>query len=239
ATDNFNGVENISFTATDPEGESVTQAIVFTVNPVNDAPTLADVTTAITDTAAADSFDATTGTLTATDVDDSAFTYDFTDGTDTHVGTYGTLTLASDGSYSFTPNAAAIDALSSDTTETFTVRVTDSGGDTGIENALSDTATFTIDITAANDTPISSTSIADQTQSEDFADYSIDLKEYFSDAETVSADLVYSVAGNRDIGVTIVDGIATFTSATDNFNGVENISFTATDPEGESVTQAI
>ncbi|WP_205961236.1 Ig-like domain-containing protein, partial [Psychromonas sp. SP041] len=168
---------NISFTATDPGGESVTQAIVFTVNPVNDAPTLADVTTAITDTAAADSFDATTGTLTASDIDDTAFTYDFTDGTDTHVGTYGTLTLASDGSYSFAPNAAAIDALSSDTTETFTVRVTDSGGDAGIDNALSDTATFTIDITAANDTPINSTDIPDQTQNEDFAEYTIDLKE--------------------------------------------------------------
>ncbi|WP_205961233.1 Ig-like domain-containing protein, partial [Psychromonas sp. SP041] len=213
--------------------------IVFTVNPVNDAPTLADVTTAITDTAAADSFDATTGTLTATDVDDSAFTYDFTDGTDTHVGTYGTLTLASDGSYSFAPNAAAIDALSSDTTETFTVRVTDSGGDTGIDNALSDTATFTIDITAANDTPINSTDIPDQTQNEDFTEYTIDLKEYFSDVETSNADLIYTVSGNSNIGVTIVDGIATFTSATDDFNGVENISFTATDPGGESVTQAI
>ena len=238
---NYNGaVPNTTYVVSDGEGGIDSAVLSFNdVVAINDAPTLADITTTITDTVAADSFDASTGTLVAADVDDTNFTYDFTDGTDTHVGTYGTLTLDADGSYSFAPNAAAIDALSSDTTETFTVRVTDNGGDTGIDNALSDTATFTIDITAANDTPIGSVDIPDQTQNEDFADYSIDLKEYFSDVETSAADLTYTVAGNSDISVTIVDGIATFSSATDDFNGVENISFTATDPGGESVTQDI
>ncbi|WP_137297906.1 DUF4347 domain-containing protein, partial [Psychromonas sp. SP041] len=237
-------VQTITITATSEEGLSDSDFIIIEMDTLeNDAPILSDVTETITDTSTTDVFADITGNLTTSDVDDDTFTYDFLDGSTTQTGTYGTLSLSNDGSYTFEPNDDAINALSTNTTESFTIRVTDSGGGVLTGGVLgttteSDTATFTIELIAVNDAPIATT-IPPQTKFEDFADYSIDLKEYFSDVETSNADLTYTVSGNSDIGVTIVDGIATFTSATDNFNGVENISFTATDPGGESVTQTI
>ena len=68
------------------------------------------------------------------------------------VGQYGSLTLNSDGSYSYVidNSNAAVQALrnNSDTlTETFTYQVTDAAG-------LSDTATLTITVRGANDAPV-------------------------------------------------------------------------------------
>ena len=58
--------------------------------------------------------------------------------------TYRGLTEAT-GAYTFTPNAAAINALSAATTETFTVSVTD--------GTASTTTNLVVTLTAVNDTP--------------------------------------------------------------------------------------
>ncbi|MFZ2950031.1 MAG: Ig-like domain-containing protein, partial [Desulfuromonadaceae bacterium] len=110
------------------------------VTPVNDAPTLAAVTTgtiAEVDQASSTTDANLSGTLAGADVDVETLTYGLTGGTDngdgtfSTVGTFGTLTVdTTSGAYTFTKNAAAIEAL--DATETgsdvFTVSVTDADG---------------------------------------------------------------------------------------------------------------
>ncbi|TOA66209.1 Ig-like domain-containing protein, partial [Vibrio parahaemolyticus] len=47
-----------------------------------------------------------------------------------------------------------------------------------------------------------------------------------------------SVSGNNSIQISIVNGIATITPTAD-WNGSETLTFTATDPSGESVSQTV
>jgi len=99
----------------------------------------------ITDTAALDAFANLTGTLAATDVD----TADTLSWSGSATGSYGALTVNADGTYSYVVNAAAVNALQtgSNTTDNFTVTVTDSQGATDIR-------TVAINVTPANDTPV-------------------------------------------------------------------------------------
>ncbi|EGQ9770623.1 tandem-95 repeat protein, partial [Vibrio alginolyticus] len=106
------------------------------------------------------------------------------------------------------------------------------------DGALTDQATVNVTVNAVNDTPVVESSIADQTLAEDFTPYSIDLNTAFSDVDNVDGDLTFSVSGNSNIQVAIVNGIATFTPTAD-WNGSETLTFTATDPSGESVSQTV
>ena len=133
-----------------------TAQVTVAISGANDAPTVADVNAGtLTDTAAADTFPDLTGQLVGTDVDTgetATLTYAVLDAknnaTTTVAGHYGALTVHSDGSYDYVSDATAINALPAGPyTDTFTVQTTDVHGATG-------TATFTVDVTGANDTPI-------------------------------------------------------------------------------------
>ncbi|MHA2734823.1 Ig-like domain-containing protein, partial [Vibrio campbellii] len=78
--------------------------------------------------------------------------------------------------------------------------------------------------------------IADQSLEEDFTPYTIDLNDAFSDVDNADGELTFSVSGNSNIQVSIVDGIATITPTAD-WNGSEELTFTAEDPSGETVSQ--
>ncbi|MDF4710130.1 tandem-95 repeat protein [Vibrio parahaemolyticus] len=106
------------------------------------------------------------------------------------------------------------------------------------DGALTDQATVNVTVNAANDTPVVESSIADQTLAEDFTPYTINLNTAFSDVDNVDGELSFSVSGNSNIQVAIVNGIATFTPTAD-WNGKETITFTAKDPSGESVSQTV
>ncbi|TNZ93174.1 hypothetical protein CGK40_17360, partial [Vibrio parahaemolyticus] len=67
------------------------------------------------------------------------------------------------------------------------------------------------------------------------ATYTIDLNDAFKDSDSA---LNFSVSGNSNIQVAIVNGIATITPTAD-WNGSETLTFTATDPSGESVSQPV
>ena len=152
--------DTFTIQATDSNGTG-NGTLTITINGVNDTPELSTPTSAsYIDTSATDTFSNTTGTLSASDADaGTTLTYGIstgvTGGTDniggiiydiSKVGTYGTLYVkSSDGSYVYVPNANAINALTSNTTDIFTVSVSD--------GSLSDTKTFTVDITGVNDTP--------------------------------------------------------------------------------------
>ena len=105
------------------------------------------------ETGAAGTFATMTGTLVGADVDaGTTLTYGISgetasSGVATKVGTYGTLAVTTaSGAYSFTPNAAAINAISATTTETFTVTLGDGTATT--------TASLVIRLTALNDAPV-------------------------------------------------------------------------------------
>ena len=126
----------LTYTATvdDHHGGLVTKPVTVTVTGTNDAPTLAAENAGeLTDTAAYDSFGNLTGTLAGNDVDHgetASLSYAALDGSsavNTAVaGLYGSLTVNADGTYTYVPNAAAINALHDGSyTDTFTVQTTD------------------------------------------------------------------------------------------------------------------
>ncbi|WP_245331883.1 VCBS domain-containing protein [Bradyrhizobium sp. NAS80.1] len=145
-----------TITLDDHQGQKDTAGVTVTITGANDAPTLASVTTGpLVDTAVTDSFSNLTGKLIGTDADSgetATLTYAVVDSTNhaaaTVAGHYGSLTVNSDGTYSYVPDAAAINALPAGSySDTFNVQTTDVHGASG-------TATLTVDVTGANDAPV-------------------------------------------------------------------------------------
>ena len=147
----------LTYTATvnDHHGGLVTKPVTVTITGTNDAPTLAaEIAGKLTDTAANDSFGNLTGALAGTDVDHgetASLSYRALDGGTRRIprspALYGSLTVNADGTYTYVPNAAAINALhDGSSTDTFTVQTID------VHGAFA-TAILTIDVNGANDTP--------------------------------------------------------------------------------------
>ncbi|WP_330126895.1 tandem-95 repeat protein [Vibrio campbellii] len=106
------------------------------------------------------------------------------------------------------------------------------------DGALEDSAEVSITVNPINDVPTVENTIADQSLEEDFTPYTIDLNDAFSDVDNADGELTFSVSGNSNIQVSIVDGIATITPTAD-WNGSEELTFTAEDPSGETVSQVV
>nr|WP_282149498.1 tandem-95 repeat protein [Vibrio diabolicus] len=212
--ENFNGNATISYTISDGELEDEAQVSV-TVNSVNDAPiALNDATITEEDTSV------TIDVLpNDTDIDGDALSIESA----SVLSDQGQVEII-DGKLVFTPT----ENFNGDAEITYTVT----------DGALTDQATVKVTVNAVNDTPVIESSIADQTLAEDFTPYTIDLNTAFSDVDNVDSDLTFSVSGNSNIQVAIVNGIATFTPTAD-WNGSEILTFTATDPSGESVSQTV
>ncbi len=121
------------------------------------APTLANVLAGtLVDTAANDTFSPLTGTLHGNDVDQgetATLTYAALNSSHLAVNTpiaglYGSLTVHADGTYTYVPDSAAINALGEGTfADTFSVETIDMHGAVGV-------ATLTVDVIGANDAPI-------------------------------------------------------------------------------------
>ncbi|ELP3338353.1 tandem-95 repeat protein [Vibrio parahaemolyticus] len=304
-TADWNGKDTITFTATDPSGESISQTVNFTVAPVADI--VADKATVVEDTPTIikvlgnDTFEGD-GKVVSLDTNngpsngtvsvnpDGSVTYTPNDNyhgedTFTYIVTSGDVSESTTVEVNVTPvndapvakddiattqedTAVTIDVLPNDTDvdgdklsiesasvpkEQGTVEVVDGklvftpaenfNGDAEItytvtDGALTDQATVNVTVNAVNDTPVVESSIADQTLAEDFTPYTINLNTAFSDVDNVDGELSFSVSGNSNIQVSIVNGIATFTPTAD-WNGSEALTFTATDPSGESVSQTV
>ncbi|EJG1066327.1 tandem-95 repeat protein [Vibrio parahaemolyticus O1] len=304
-TADWNGSETLTFTATDPSGESISQTVNFTVAPVADI--VADKATVVEDTPTIikvlgnDTFEGDgkvvsldtnngpangsvsvnpDGSVTYTPNDNyhgiDSFTYIVTSGGVSESTTvYVDVTPENDAPVAKDDTAitdedtpVTIDVLPNDTDvdgdklsiesasvpkEQGTVEVVNGklvftpaenfNGDAEItytvtDGALTDQATVKVTVNAVNDTPVVESNIADQTSAEDFTPYTIDLNTAFSDVDNVDGELTFSVSGNSNIQVAIVNGIATITPTAD-WNGSETLTFTATDPSGESVSQTV
>ncbi|WP_425264557.1 tandem-95 repeat protein [Vibrio parahaemolyticus] len=304
-TADWNGSETLTFTATDPSGESISQTVNFTVAPVVDI--VADTATVVEDTPTIikvlgnDTFEGTdkvvsldtnngpaNGTVSVNP--DGSVTYTPNDnyhGADsfTYIVTSGGVSESTTVSVDVTPvndapvakddiattqedTAVTIDVLPNDTDvdgdklsiqsasvpeAQGKVEIVDGklvftpaenfNGDAEItytltDGALTDQATVKVTVNAVNDTPVVESNIADQALAEDFTPYTIDLNTAFSDVDNVDGELTFSVSGNSNIQVAIVNGIATITPTAD-WNGSETLTFTATDPSGESISQTV
>ncbi|MCX4121410.1 tandem-95 repeat protein [Vibrio parahaemolyticus] len=304
-TADWNGSETLTFTATDPSGESISQTVNFTVAPVADI--VADKATVVEDTSTVikvlgnDTFEGD-GKVVSLDTNngpangtvsvnpDGSVTYTPNDnyhGTDsfTYIVTSGGVSESTTVSVDVTPvNDAPVakgDTAITDEDTPVTIDVlpndTDIDGDklsiqsasvpeaqgkveivdgklvftpaenfngdaeityTVTDGVLTDQATVKVTVNAVNDTPVVESNIADQTLAEDFTPYTIDLNTAFSDVDNVDGELTFSVSGNSNIQVAIVNGIATITPTAD-WNGSETLTFTATDPSGESISQTV
>ncbi|EGQ8126574.1 tandem-95 repeat protein, partial [Vibrio parahaemolyticus] len=221
--ENFNGHAEITYTVTD--GELTDEAKVsVTVNPVNDAPTIkVDAVESITENAV--STDTVVATLTVRDTDtpEDQLTVSLENNSNGHfvlVGNEVKLTQA------------GVDAVNNDELNLKDLTISASVSD-GVNPTASDSDSLVVN--RVNDAPTVENAIADQVLSEDFASYTIDLNDAFKDSDSA---LNFSVSGNSNVLVSIENGIATI-SPTADWNGSETLTFTATDPSGESISQTV
>ncbi|MFR0689573.1 retention module-containing protein, partial [Enterobacterales bacterium AE_CKDN230030158-1A_HGKHYDSX7] len=228
----YNGADSFSVIVTDSRGASSTLVVNVGITPVNDAPVASGTyTSAITDTAANDSFADIKGQLTATDVDDSNLTW-----SGSAKGAYGELTVNADGSYTYVVDANAVNALplGQNPTESFTVTVTDPSGAT-------DTRVITLNIQGANDTPV-----AQDGQASGNEDSLIGGQLVATDRDTGST-LTFTANGNPPAGFTLKpDGSWTFDGndpayqhLAEGEQTVVQVPYTVTDEHGATSTATL
>ncbi|MFW1577421.1 tandem-95 repeat protein, partial [Vibrio parahaemolyticus] len=221
--ENFNGDAEITYTVTD--GQLTDEAkVTVTVNPVNDAPTIkVDAVESITEDAV--NTDTVVATLTVRDTDtpEDQLTVSLENNSNGYfvlVGNEVKLTQA------------GVDAVNNDELNLKDLTISASVSD-GVNPTASDSDSLIVN--RVNDAPTVENAIADQELSEDFATYTIDLNDAFKDSDSA---LNFSVSGNSNVLVSIENGIATI-SPTADWNGSETLTFTATDPSGESISQTV
>ncbi|HCE4998968.1 TPA: tandem-95 repeat protein, partial [Vibrio parahaemolyticus] len=221
--ENFNGDAEITYTVTD--GQLTDEAkVTVTVNPVNDAPTIkVDAVESITEDGV--NTDTVVATLTVRDTDtpEDQLTVSLENNSNVYfvlVGNDVKLTQA------------GVDAVNNDELNLKDLTISASVSD-GVNPAANDSDSLVVN--RVNDAPTVENAIADQELSEDFATYTIDLNDAFKDSDSA---LNFSVSGNSNVLVSIENGIATI-SPTADWNGSETLTFTATDPSGESVSQTV
>ncbi|EGQ8966221.1 tandem-95 repeat protein, partial [Vibrio parahaemolyticus] len=221
--ENFNGHAEIIYTVTDGELTDAAKVTV-TVNPVNDAPTIK-----------VDAVESITEDAVSTDTVVAALTVRDTDTPEDQLAV--SLENNSNGYFVLVGNEvkltqAGVDAVNNDELNLKDLTISASVSD-GINPTASDSDSLIVN--RVNDAPTVENTIADQVLSEDFASYTIDLNDAFKDSDSV---LEFSVSGNSNVLVSIENGIATI-SPTADWNGSEILTFTATDPSGESVSQTV
>ncbi|MFL0909514.1 tandem-95 repeat protein [Vibrio parahaemolyticus] len=221
--ENFNGHAEIIYTVTD--GELTDEAkVTVTVNPVNDAPTIkVDAVESITEDAV--NTDTVVASLTVRDTDtpEDQLTVSLENNSNGYfvlVGNDVKLTQA------------GVDAVNNDELNLKDLTISASVSD-GVNPTANDSDSLIVN--RVNDAPTVENAIADQELSEDFATYTIDLNDAFKDSDSA---LNFSVSGNSNVLVSIENGIATI-SPTADWNGSETLTFTATDPSGESISQTV
>ncbi|WP_420646138.1 tandem-95 repeat protein, partial [Vibrio parahaemolyticus] len=212
--DNYVGKDTFTYIVTSG-GVSESATVEVNVTPVNDAPVAkGDIATTQEDTAV------TIDVLpNDTDIDGDTLRIDSA----SVPSDQGTVEIV-DGKLVFTP----AENFNGNAEITYTVT----------DGSLTDQATVKVTVNAVNDTPVVESNLADQTLAEDFTTYTIDLNTAFSDVDNVDGELTFSVSGNSNVLVSIENGIATI-SPTADWNGSETLTFTATDPSGESVSQTV
>ena len=127
---NFNGTDSFTFVANDGDLISAVQTVTITVNPVNDAP-VADASAV-----SGDEDTVINGTVTASDIEGDNLTF-----TVATQGANGTVAMAADGTFTYTPDEHFSGS------DSFTYLVDDGNGGT-------DTETVSVTVTPVADAPL-------------------------------------------------------------------------------------
>ncbi len=217
----WNGAEEITFTAADPEGAKATSSALFTVESVNDLPEIKQV---------ADQTIQEKGEFTpfnvselVSDPDDrfEDLKIDFTGNKDLKVdmSKAGIVTVK-------TPNKMW------NGSEKVTFTVTDPSG-----AKARTTATFTV--VSVNDPPVMK-EIASQTIKEKGEFKPIELDNYVEDLDHAKNRLKWKIEGQKELRVAMdPTHKVTVTPPNPNWNGSEKIRFTVTDPDGASDSKEV
>jgi hypothetical protein len=209
---NWNGQETITFTATDPQGLADSDAVVFTVTPVNDAPV------AVNDSATTDEDTPVTLAVLENDSD--------SDGDALHIESvgeplHGTASIENDTLLRYEPEENYFG--------TDSVRYVVSDGQGGSAQAW-----VFVTIRAVNDAPVVS-DIPDQTVQEGQAFDDIALDAYVNDVDNSDSSLTWQYSGNEQLNVQITqDRILKVWPKDENWDGSETIVLTVNDPDGAS-----
>src|SRR5574344_331947 len=210
-TENYNGVDKISYTISDGNGGEITKELTINIESVNDKP----VATVITATGTNDqplTIDVLSG---ASDLDGDELTI-----TTATNGDHGTVEIV-DGKLVYTP------AENYNGTDKISYTISDgNGGEI--------TKELTINIESVNDKPVATVITATGTNDQPLT---IDV---LSGASDLDGDtLTITTATNGDHGtVEIVDGKLVYTP-TENYNGVDKISYTISDGNGGEITKEL
>ena len=206
---NFSGTDTVDYTLTDGTATD-TGTLTITVNAVNDAPV------AVNDTASTNEDTALTSSadLVANDTDADGDSLSVTAGTFT-TSQSGSLVLAADGSYTYTP------AANFSGTDTVDYTLTD--------GTATDTGTLTITVNAVNDAPVAVNDTA-STNEDTALTSSADLVANDTDADGDSLSVTAGTFTTSQSGslVLAADGSYTYTPAA-NFSGTDTVDYTLTD----------
>ncbi|MCE8529008.1 tandem-95 repeat protein [Ruegeria pomeroyi] len=205
----FNGIESISYTVSDGNGGSDTGTITVTVEAVNDPPVAND-----------DTFNGTedqpiTGSVLTNDTDDGDINpAPLVVSSYTQPGN-GTVTVASNGSFTYTPsqNFSGQDS--------FTYTVVDGVGAT-------DTATVILNLAEANDDPVAKSDFGITDQGE-----AVTINVVANDEDEEGDTLtVTSVGGASNGTVSFSGGTVTYTPNANFDYGVDSFTYTVSDGNG-------
>jgi len=208
---NYNGPDSFTFTVNDGHSGTDTGQINITVTPVNDLPVAGDQNLTTNEDTALN------GTLTATDVESTTFTF-----TQLVGPTHGTLNVtAGTGAFIYTP------AANYHGPDSFTFTVTDG-------NSGTDTGLISITVTSVNDLPVA----GDQNlnTAEDTA-----LNGTLTASDVDGDALSYSplaTPAHGTVNITAATGAFTYTPAA-NYHGPDSFTFTVSDGHGGTDTGQI
>lgn len=217
----WNGAEQITFTATDPEGAKVSSTILFTVKSINDAPKLKKINDQ--SILEKESFASFNLAELVEDPDDSysRLKWNIT-------GTKNLkVSMANNGDVSIlTPNKLW------NGSEKITFAVSDPDGATAKQVA-------TFSVKSINDPPVMK-EIPSQTIKEKASFKVIALDDYVSDLDHDNGKLKWKIEGNKDLKVSLdASRKLTVTAPNEYWYGSETIKVTVTDPEKATDSRSI
>ncbi len=214
---NFNGSDQFFYQVQDGFGGSDVGIVTITINAVNDAPTVASDAVVTTDEDTA----VTTGDLLANDTDVDGDTLSISSASATN----GSVTVNSDGTVTYTPNA---DFFGSDT---IVYTVSDGNGGT-------DTANVSVTVTPINDDPIGNEDTALTTnQGEAVVSGNFLANDTDVDGDTL---IFGGLSANNGTVISNGDGTVTYTPNS-GFVGSDTITYIVSDNNGgiDTVTVAV
>ncbi|HEX2394134.1 MAG TPA: Ig-like domain-containing protein, partial [Bacteroidales bacterium] len=213
---NETGEDSFTYHAWDGTGYSNTVTVTITINPLNDPPVVTDIPGQTI----------SEGSTFAT-IDLNNYVADPDNPNNTIDWTYSgnsLLTVSISAGKIATISIPSTDWFGS---ETITFKATDPASDWDEDQAV-----FTVN--SENDPPVIS-DIPNQTILEGASFSTINLDGYVADPDDNDNQITWTIAGNSQLNVTISPSrVATITTPSNDWNGTETITFTATDPASGS-----